>query len=94
MAWTELDSTPGNSYGSAVYFASDAAIRARLAPPFVYATSSHLAWSPGVDVGRFLGSKGPLGFPSKFNTGWINYSEGGGGGSTRPSTGMLYPRYN
>ena len=44
--------------------------------------SLQVLYSPGVDTS---GMVKPFG-------GWLTYTGGGGGGPTRPTTGMLYPR--
>ena len=91
MAWTELNSTPGSPNGNVYYRMTGTHIYNQTNAVFVFADTNDLAFSFGIDVGRELNSYSPLRFPAKANTGWIDYSSGGGG-SARPSSGFLYPR--
>jgi hypothetical protein len=92
MAWTSLGSTPGSA-ASNLQINPEAPILLNH-DSTLQAAPSDAAYSLGVDVPRALNSNSPLGFPDIINQGWINFSSAGGGGSTRPSTGFLYPRGN
>ena len=93
MAWTNLGSTPGNLRGthyidrSTPTFLETTVTRGAI----VIGSTSDSTYHLGIP-GRQLTPGGPLNLPDKYNTGWVDYSAGGGGGSSRPNTGFLYPR--
>jgi len=94
MAWTELSSTPGPLNSSAYV---DGGVGVTSVASKVAGFGTAINTDPNYHEGpwpkNLLGG-GPLNAPNLANTGWITLASygGGGGGSTRPSSGFLYPR--
>ena len=93
MAWTELSSTPGPA-ASNVYVGVGTGVEIVGSEIAVYAASGNTDpnYHDGPWPKNLLGG-GPLNAPSLANQGWITLSSyGGGGGSERPETGIMWPR--
>ena len=96
MAWTDYSSTDSNNWATTI--GSENNVTGRLVstevlyfPSVHFAAFSHISVNdvgssynvPGFDDGYSPAAPSPIA---------NNIDEGGGGGSTRPSSGFLYPR--